>query len=568
MAGALRVRASKHLLLWSSLGTLALLGWAAYAENRLQEWRVAQRAYRQALPEDRRAEFAVQLRQVVVPALDVADRCVSCHVGMAAGESGLPGDPLFAAHPDVAHDPGSFGCTVCHGGQGRATSRADAHGDVSHWPGPMIPAADAFAGCGSCHTHLEVPRQDLLERGHALFERHDCLACHRVEERGGTQRPGDAGGMEGPDLSRAGAAGPLPDWHASHLRRLEQELETAAGGPWQSSFAPLPPDERALVDIYLRSRVGAPGLVESKALFHSLGCRGCHPVNGVGGDDGPDLTRMGQRDPGQLDFTGVEGKHTLDGWLREHFRAPGRVVPGSQMPDLALSEEEIDRLTFYMLSLRRTEVPEAFWPADRIRAERFGQREFATDGATLYGTFCAACHGPVGEGMRYPGMPAFPAIAQPAFLAVAGDEFLRQTIAHGRPGRRMPAWADREGGLRPEEIDAVIAHLREMSGVPPPPPDPRPRRWVQADPAAGAPLFAAHCSGCHGPAGGGGEGPALANRALQAAATDTYFYETIRRGRHGTAMPGFSSPSPSRGTLAPDEIESIVAFIRLWEDTP
>ncbi len=33
-------------------------------------------------------------------------------------------------------------------------------------------------------------------------------------------------------------------------------------------------------------------------------------------------------------------------------------------------------------------------------------------------------------------------------------------------------------------------------------------------------------------------------------------------------MPGFSSPSPSRGTLAPDEIESIVAFIRLWEDTP
>ena len=43
---------------------------------------------------------------------------------------------------------------------------------------------------------------------------------------------------------------------------------------------------------------------------------------------------------------------------------------------------QIDRLVFYLFSLRRTEFPEAFWPKDRIRAQHFGEREFATDGAT------------------------------------------------------------------------------------------------------------------------------------------------------------------------------------------
>ncbi len=89
-----------------------------------------------------------------------------------------------------------------------------------------------------------------------------------------------------------------------------------------------------------------------------------------------------------------------------------------------------------MLSLRRRNFPEALWPKDRIRAERFGAREFATDGATLYGTFCAACHGAKGEGMRYPGFAAFPAIANPDFLSLVSDDFLRAQIKRGRPGRQ------------------------------------------------------------------------------------------------------------------------------------
>ena len=556
------MRANKLLLLIASLGTLALLVTAAYRETVAREWRRIQRTYRAALPAAQARDFEVQLRQLYVPALHATDRCISCHLGMAPGETAIPGKPLFAGHPDVAHEPADYGCTVCHDGQGRATERADAHGEVPHWPHPMLPPRFAEAGCGGCHTHLAVPNLALLRRGRALVERYDCLACHQLDGRGGTLRPGGGPAPTTPGLSRVGATGYDEGWYEKHLR----QRAAAADGPWRASFGPIPATDRVVIEELLSTSVGAPRLVEAKAVFHTLGCRGCHKVAGVGGDDGPDLTRVGDRDPGQLDFSHVRGKHTLASWIAEHFRAPATVVPGSNMPQLGLSEEQIAELTLYMLSLRRTDQPEAYWPKDRVRAERFEEREFATDGATLYGTFCAACHGPGGEGMRYPGMPAFPAIGNPDFLAVASDRFITETVTHGRPGRRMPAWGETEGGLRPAEIQAVVAHVRSFAGGAPAPVDAGPGRWVKGDAAAGARLFAEACASCHGPDGEGSEGPALHNRRLLAAATDTYLVETVRRGRRDTSMPAFAAASPTHSVLADDDIQAIVAFLRAWEE--
>jgi mono/diheme cytochrome c family protein len=548
------MKANKYLLLVSSLGALALLLVAAVQENFFKDWRRIQGSARSAA-----GGIEVHLRQIVVPALRVTDRCTSCHVGMAPGEQGLTGAPVLASHPNVGHDPANFGCTVCHAGQGRATETADAHGDVPHWPKPMIPKAFAYAGCGSCHTHLRVPNLAQLLQGRAVFERYDCLACHRLDGRGGMLRPG-GGGMEGPDLSRVGGTGYRTDWYQDHLARRAKAKEEA----WKASFGAIPQSDRQALAVFLSSRVGAPGLPEAKALFHSLGCRGCHRVGGVGGDDGPDLTLEGERDPGRLDFTHVPGERTVANWLAEHFRAPATLVPGSKMPALRLAEDEIRLLVFYMLSLRRSDVPEAFWPKDRIRAERFGEREFATDGATLYGTFCAACHGTAGQGMRYAGMPPFPAIGNPDFLALASDAFITATVRGGRPGRRMPAWGEKEGGLRPAEIVEVVSHVRRLGGARPEP-DRKPPRWVRGDPKEGIRLFAAYCASCHGPRGEGGEGPALNNKVLLANATDTYLTETVRRGRRGTAMEGFGNPSTVRPALAGGEIESIVTYLRTWE---
>lgn len=547
---------NKHLLLWSSIGCLVLLIVAAVHENFLKEWRRIQSAARaETGPVD------VRLRQIVVPALQTTDRCVSCHVGMAPGEMGITGAHVLAAHKPMAHDPTEFGCTVCHGGQGRATEKADAHGDAPFWPEPMIPARFSYAGCGSCHTHLSVPNETALGRGRALFEQNDCLACHKLDGRGGTLRVGGEGGMEGPDLSQVGAVGYNLAWYEDHLERQNRD----SGTTWRTTFGPLLPSTRADIDVFLSSRVGAPGLVEAKSLFHSLGCRGCHKVNGVGGDDGPDLTRIGEKDPGLTDFTHVPGERTLANWFAEHFRAPGKVVPGSMMPALGLTEEQIEVLTFYMFSLRHSSFPEAFWPNDRVRGERFGEREFATDGATLYGTFCAACHGPKGEGMRYPDNPAFPAIGNPEFLALASDEFITETIRSGRPGRRMPAWGEKEGGMRPAEIDSIVAHLRRLGGVMPIP-DTMPPRWIATGRAeTGRRLYASHCASCHGVDGHGAEGSALNNKVFLRSATDTYLAETIRMGRPGTSMHGFETPTTIHPALTREEILDIVSFIRTWE---
>ena len=554
----MNTRANKLLLLTTSLATLGLLVLASYQENGLQEWRRIQRRYRSQLPGEEGQQFKIQLRQVVVPALDVTDRCITCHLGMAPGETGVPGDPLFGKHPDVTHDPADFGCTVCHGGQGRATGSRAAHGDVAFWPEPMIPRKFAYAGCGACHTHLAVPSPTQLAHGLGLLEQNDCLACHKLDGRGGTLRPSGAGGMEGPDLSRVGTKGFDPQWHEKHLERAREDQRFAV------SIGSLGAKEKADLEVFLSSRVGAPGLIEAKSLFHSRGCRGCHKIGGVGGDDGPDLTLEGQKDPGRIDFTHVPEPHTLSSWFAEHFRSPTAVVAGSNMPSLDLSEDDIQSLTFYLFSLRRSAVPEAYWPLDRIKAERLKQREFASDGASLFGTFCAACHGPHGEGMRYGGMSPFPAIANEDFLRIAPDAFLKETIRRGRPGRRMPAWGEREGALRADDVDAIVAHVRGLAGGVQAEEDSRPARWANGDPALGAQLFATNCARCHGNTGQGGEGIALNNPVLLQNATDTYLFETISRGRRGTSMLGFAAGSSVSATLSPSEIEAIIAFIRSW----
>ena len=292
---------NKHLLLWSSLGTLALLVIAAVQENLLKDWRRIQReAHAEAGPVD------VHLRQVIVPGLRATDRCVTCHVGMAPGEQGITGDAIVRAHKPVVHDPAEYGCTVCHAGQGLATERADAHGEARFWPQPMIPTRFAQAGCGSCHTSVGIPEQQQLAYGRNLVERHDCLVCHRIDGRGGTLRPGGAG-MEGPDLSAVGVKGWDKTWYGKHLDKTREAQDRR----WTDSFNSITQSDQDTINGYLATRVGAPRLVEAKSLFHSLGCRGCHKVGGVGGDNGPDLTHAGEKDPGRLDFSHVPGTPIL-----------------------------------------------------------------------------------------------------------------------------------------------------------------------------------------------------------------------------------------------------------------
>ena len=165
--------------------------------------------------------------------------------------------------------------------------------------------------------------------------------------------------------------------------------------------------------------------------------------------------------------------------------------------------------------------------------------------------------------MRYPGLPAFPAIGNPDFLA----SFPTISCASRSSG------AGRGDGCRRGEswtADSVTkkssaSRLRAQSGRR------RLRRRFQA-----APLGSRECSRratvvrcrvrrCHGERGEGKEGPALNNRVFLDLATDTYLVKTIRSGRRGTSMAGFGTSSTVHGALTDSEIESVIAFLRTWE---
>jgi len=78
--------------------------------------------------------------------------------------------------------------------------------------------------------------------------------------------------------------------------------------------------------------------------------------------------------------------------------------------------------------------------------------------------------------------------------------------------------------------------------------------------AKGQPLFAAHCSICHGPQGEGGRGPTLAQPVLPRASDAASLRKIIAAGIPGTEMPA--------SQLAPDQIGALATFVKSLGSRP
>lgn len=504
--------------LLSAMTLLALA--AAWAKDYFTEWRSIQGRYNTLAAGAGKPPVAVGIKQIWKPELELVDRCVTCHLTMG-GAGPLPGEPLFKSHPPIPHEPRDFGCTPCHGGQGRATTVSAAHGPTSDWPWPILNRTNTQAGCGTCHTGFKTPSLSLAERGEQLIKEYECLGCHREPQA----------------LTTVGMRGLADDWHNRHAGLSENGL----------TFAPLPEEDVPAVSSALATRMGAPRLMAGKRLVAQLGCRGCHRINGVGGDgeEGPNLDELPRRE-------GL-GTAELADWHRAHLLDPQRLVKDSLMPRLGLSEEEAELVTGFLLSLRPRHLPEAQLPIDRLRTSRLGERDFASDGASLFAVFCSACHGPGGEGREFDHTPQlFPALRNPVFLALADDEFLRRTIRLGRPGRHMPSWG-KSGGLRPAEIEALVTYLRSLEL-----PAPALARTPSAssDATEGRRLYAGECAPCHGADGeGSGLAPPLAARDNEVTTSDERIHGTLSAGVAGTAMGSFR-------TLDAGQLRAIIAVVR------
>jgi mono/diheme cytochrome c family protein/rhodanese-related sulfurtransferase len=194
-------------------------------------------------------------------------------------------------------------------------------------------------------------------------------------------------------------------------------------------------------------------------------------------------------------------------------------------------------------------APDAFDPS--------GDASVIERGRALYGTHCALCHAADATGYAADDAPA---IGRDDFLVLADDAFLEIAVHDGRPGTPMSAWGDEHGGpFTREDSRHVVAFLRslqvapseDLSGI-----------TVSGDATRGSVVFARECASCHGPEGEGVSAVTLDNAVFQDSVSDGFLRRSIERGRRETPMPGFA------GTLTPQQIDDVVAFVRTLRREP
>ncbi|MCP4376840.1 MAG: c-type cytochrome, partial [bacterium] len=183
----------KKTLLIASVGVVALIIYATLAQDEWNEYTIHQEAYRDfLLTQNPDAEYPIKMRHLVLPAMNQIDRCVTCHVGMEDPRAVNLPHPL-KTHPGNylnEHNIQSIGCTSCHDGQGRATSKIEAHANrFGHWEAKRLPHAFTQATCTRCHSSDSAVMKPQYRTGRALFNSMGCLGCHKLNGKGGHLGP-------------------------------------------------------------------------------------------------------------------------------------------------------------------------------------------------------------------------------------------------------------------------------------------------------------------------------------------------------------------------------------------
>ncbi len=154
---------------------------------------------------DKAADVETGIQQIWISELLRVDRCVTCHVTIEWGDEMADAPHPARSHPlpDLmrAHPPETFGCTLCHGGQGIATTEAAAHGDLPHWEEPLLDSKRAALygitrtelmelRCNTCHQREEqVEGMPFLNEAKRLAIKHKCTDCHVILGQGRTKAP-------------------------------------------------------------------------------------------------------------------------------------------------------------------------------------------------------------------------------------------------------------------------------------------------------------------------------------------------------------------------------------------
>lgn len=319
------------------------------------------------------------------------DRCTTCHVFIDKPGYEDQANP-YKTHPKVdtlavgvssAHPVKEFGCTSCHGGVGdrvndfnspahipQNAEQAKEWKEKYHWhephkvPQPMLPLQHTEGMCMKCHTEQErIPMANKLNHGRKLIETYGCYACHKIEGWQHLKKPG-------PSLEKVDAKVSkefIKNWIWSPKTFNPNSKMPSYFNLENNSSPEFKAKNMAEVNaiaeyIYSTSRKYKPfqkytggNANTGKELIETIGCVGCHMVEGI--DD--KWNSVGERKGTYL--TGLGSKVDPD-WLVSWLKKPSHYQPDTVMPSFRLTDKEANDIAAYLLSLKNKQFASLKFP--------------------------------------------------------------------------------------------------------------------------------------------------------------------------------------------------------------
>lgn len=309
-----------------------------------REWKSYQHEYNRLIGElpQRIKPAEMGIKQIWVRDLDRIDRCTTCHLGLKEGALVGVKQP-FRTHPNIYHDFEEFGCTVCHEGQGPATTYEESIGKVKYWDKPIFPREFMEASCAKCHKEKEVPQAPILTVGRNLIEETNCIGCHEmdgVQKRWVTSLDGI-----GSKVNRTWLVNWLknpkdyfPQTKMPNFLLTDEEADVLAD--FLITFKSFPNDvklEQLPKLLSSASETQREELLELGATrFREARCISCHPINERGGYVATELGKIASKVSAE--------------WLYNYIKNPRRLQSGVEMPRYRFKERELSAVVAYIQS--------------------------------------------------------------------------------------------------------------------------------------------------------------------------------------------------------------------------
>ena len=251
------------------------------------------------------------------------EQCFDCHFTEQTAEDAHAGKHL------ARHAPETFGCVLCHGGNGSAANKKEAHTSIEgfpFWKGHQIEVS-----CGKCHVEPAIPDAPYLSGGRYVLNKYGCVTCHHLPVEIPVRRYAPRLDYIGNKVTQSWLNQWLSDptvyLPESKMPRVEMtDSEREAIVEFLSSLR---------LEEQLQPIEGVGDPEAGKRLFVENECQSCHALQGMGETIGPELANVSTK--------------VNRIWLMSYLKNPANLHPETKMPSYDFTDQQVLNLTEYLL---------------------------------------------------------------------------------------------------------------------------------------------------------------------------------------------------------------------------